>query len=157
MDINDYLIDQAGKDWPTLLNHWMPPLPSTFTLWLVNRFGDAFVVTDDVGVHMLDVGAAAFKRVADNRDHFASLLDSDNNADNWLMIPFVDRCRAAKMELASNQCYGFKVPPLLGGPYDLSNIEPVDIAAHYSRLSSLYKKAADLPDGTSLKAALTNR
>jgi hypothetical protein len=152
MDINDYLIDQAGKDWQTLLQDWMPPLPSTFTLWLVNRFGDLFVVTDDDVVHMLDVGAGAFKRVADNRDHFAQLLDQDGNAHNWLMIPFVDRCQAANMTLGPNQCYGFKIAPLLGGPYELANIEPTDLAVHYSMLADIHKQARNLPIGTPIKA-----
>jgi hypothetical protein len=156
MDINDYLIDQAGKDWPTLLKDWIPPLPPTFTLWLVNRFGDLFVVTDDNVVHMLDVTATVFKRVADNRDHFATLLDSDDNANNWLMIPFVDACRAANMQLSPNQCYGFKVPPLLGGPYELANIEPTDIAVYYSVLADLYQQTKDLPDGSRIRAVATD-
>ena len=57
MNLRDYLIDQAGKDWAQLLCDWAPPLPLSFTLWLVNRFGDAFVVTEDGAVSMLDVGA----------------------------------------------------------------------------------------------------
>jgi len=157
MDINDYLIDQAGKDWPTLLKDWMPPLPPAFTLWLVNRFGDLFVVTDDDAVHMLDVSAAAFKRVADNRDHFATLLDIDANANNWLMIPFVDACRAANMPLRPNQCYGFKVPPLLGGKYELANIAPTDITVHYSLLADIYKQTKDLPEGTPIKVAVFDK
>jgi len=29
MNINDYLIDQSGKDWSVLLRDWMPPLVVT--------------------------------------------------------------------------------------------------------------------------------
>ena len=76
MNLRDYLIDQAGKDWAQLLCDWAPPLPLSFTLWLVNRFGDAFVVTEDGAVSMLDVGAGSFERLADNRDHFSELLTS---------------------------------------------------------------------------------
>jgi hypothetical protein len=70
MDIHDYLIDQAGKDWPALFEDWGSLFPRRFTLWLVNRFGDAFVVLDDESVHMLNVGIGQIKRVADSRDHF---------------------------------------------------------------------------------------
>lgn len=66
MGINDYLINQSGKDWAAFLRDWMPPLPPSFTLWLVNRFGDAFVIIDEDGsVHMLDVGAGTAVHVAD--------------------------------------------------------------------------------------------
>lgn len=154
MDINDYLIDQTGKDWSEFLRDWMPPLPSSFTLWLVNRFGDAFVVADDGSVHMLDVGAGIFTRLADNRSHFADLLDADRNADNWLMIPLVDECRKAGMQLGSDQCFGFKIPPILGGKYQLSNVEPTDLAVHYSFLADIYKQTKDLPEGTQIKAVV---
>ena len=57
MNINDYLIDQRSKNWPQLLSGWGGTIPEAFTLWLVNRFGDAFLVVDDGSVHMLDAGA----------------------------------------------------------------------------------------------------
>jgi hypothetical protein len=82
MNIHDYLIDQAGKDWPALFSDWGSVLPRSFTLWLVNRFGDAFVVLDDGSVRMLDVGIGQFRPVADSRDHFATLLDVEANANN---------------------------------------------------------------------------
>jgi Domain of unknown function (DUF1851). len=155
MNINDYLIDQNGKDWAAFLRDWMPPLPSNFTLWLVNRFGDAFVVSDDDGsVHMLDVGAGTLTRVAENRSHFADLLDTDDNAHNWLMIPLVDECQNAGMSLGPSQCYGFKIPPVLGGKYEPANVEPTDLAVHYSLLADIYKQTKGLPDGTPIKAVV---
>jgi hypothetical protein len=88
MDVHDYLIDQNGKDWSELLSDWSSVLPSSFTIWLVNRFGDVFIVFEDGSIHMLDVGIGAIKRVADDRDHFTALLDIGDNANNWLMIPW---------------------------------------------------------------------
>ena len=92
MNINDYLIDQRGKDWPQLLSGWGRDIPESFTLWLVNRFGDAFLVVDDGSVHMLDAGGGQVSRIADSRDHFAELLDRDDNANNWLMLAELGVC-----------------------------------------------------------------
>src|SRR5262245_55972369 len=141
MNINDYLIDQNGKDWAALLRDWMPPLPSSFTLWLVNRFGDAFVVSEDDGsVRMLDVGAGTLTRVAGSRSHFADLTGTHGTANTWLMIPLVEDCRRAGMPLGPSQCYGFKIPPVLGGKYELANVAPTDLAVHYSFLADIYKQ-----------------
>jgi hypothetical protein len=156
MNINDYLIDQAGYDWASLLRDWMPPLPQSFTLWLVNRFADTFVVFEDESVHMLDVGAGTLARLADNRDDFASKLDEGDNANIWLMIPLVDACREAGMTLPAGQCYGYKIPPCLGGQYELSNVELTDIAIHYSFLADIYRQTKDLPDGTPVHAVVTD-
>ena len=152
MDINDYLIDQAGQSWSELLADWNAVLPPPFTLWLVNRFGDAIVVLNDESIHLLDVGAGRSKRIADNRDHFVELLGVEDNVNDWLMCALVDRCVAAGMKPGPNQCYGYKVPPMLGGEYDAENIELTDLSVHYSLLAQLHQKTKDLADGTKIGA-----
>ena len=155
MNINDYLIDQRNKDWSQLLSGWAGTLPESFTLWLVNRFGDAFLVLDDGSVHMLDIGGGQISQVADSRDHFANSIDLDDNANNWLMIPLVDQCATALPPLGESQCYGFKVPPMLGGEYILDNIEPTDLAVHYSLLADIHRQTKDMPDGTRVRLVTT--
>jgi hypothetical protein len=70
LSINDYLIEQSGIDWPVVLSGWSWLLPSKFTLWLVNRFADLFLVLPDGSIHVLDIGAGTLTRVADSRDDF---------------------------------------------------------------------------------------
>jgi hypothetical protein len=149
MQLENYLIDPTGKDWSSLLAGWKDALPATFTLWLVNRFGDLFVVFDDGSVHMLDVGLGVRRRLADNRAHFSKLLEVGDNANTWLMIPLVNACVSAGMGLGgATQCYGYKVPPILGGPYNASNVVPLDLGTHYAILANLYRQTKHLPDGT---------
>ncbi len=104
---------------------------------------------------MLDIGIGSLSRLADSRDDFATRLDAVDNADNWLMIPLVDACRESGMSLGAGQCYGFKIPPILGGPYELSNVVPTDIAIHYSFLADIYRQTKDLPDGTRIEVVTT--
>ena len=151
MNISDYLIAQPGKDWRRLLSGWLTALPARFTLWMVNRFGDLFVVLDDGSVHMLDVGIGRLKRVAEDRSHFSALMGVGDNANNWLMIPLVDACMAAGLSLGPNQCYGYKVPPILGGEYRVGNVEPTDLSVHYGLLADLYRQTRHLPDGTPIR------
>ncbi len=154
MNISDYLIDQSGKDWPELLSGWSDALPVTFNVWLVNRFGDVFAVYEDGSVHMLDVGIGSVERVADSRSHFADRLDIDDNANNWLLIEFVDDCIAAGLTLTDNQCFGFKIPPLLGGEYSVGNVVPTDLSVHYSLLADIWRQTKDLPDGTRIRTVV---
>jgi len=151
MNVHDYLIDQSGKDWSELLSNWSDALPSSFTVWLVNRFGDVFVAFEDGSVHMLDVGIGVIERVADDRDHFATLLDTGDNADNWFMIPLVDKCVAAGLYLGNDQCYGYKVPPILGGDYTVENMFPIGLAEHFSFLADIHRQTKNLPDGTRIE------
>src|SRR4051812_19966820 len=64
MSVHDYLIDHEGFDWPGLLSGWSWLLPPEFAVWLVNRFGDLFLVPPDGTVLMLDVGAGTLTKLA---------------------------------------------------------------------------------------------
>jgi len=157
MNIHDYLIEKSGKDWSELLSGWLGVLPASFTVWLVNRFGDVFAVFEDGSVHMLDVGTGVMQRLADSRDDFAALIDAGDNANNWLMIPLVEQCVAAGLTLSGGQCYGYKIPPILGGKYAVENVSPTNLSVHYSLLADIFRQTKDMPDGTRIKAVVIDR
>jgi hypothetical protein len=58
------------------------------------------------------------------------------------------------MSLQPGQCYGFKVPPLLGGEYEPGNIAPVDLAQNYAFLSDIWSQTVDMPDGTPVRLVI---
>jgi hypothetical protein len=153
--VHDYIIDHRGVDWPSILRDWSWLLPATLTVWIMNRFGDLFVVLEDGAVHMLDVGGGTFAKVADSRGDFAKKLDEGDNANQWLMIPLIDRLVASGLTLRDGQCYGYKVPPILGGDYTVENACVLPIAEHYGVNASIHKQTKDLPDGTQVVVRLT--
>ncbi len=140
MDVNDYLIHQEGKDWAELLSGWLNMLPPEFTVWLVNRVGDVFAVFEDGSVNMIDVGIGSIRKVAESRDDFVVQIDIGDNANDWLMIPLVDACVARGLVLGDDQCYGYKVPPILGGKYSVENFEPTNLSVHYSFLADVFQQ-----------------
>lgn len=157
MNIDDYLLDSTGIDWPTVLAPWNWLLPKALTVWLVNRFGDAFIVLDDNSVHMLDVGGGTFERLADSRDHFCDLLDVDHNASDWLMIPLIDALVAADKPLKPGCCYGYLRNPVLGGEYSVDNSIVIPIAEHYGLNAEIHQQIRDLPDGSQVTIKFTDR
>ena len=156
MNLTDYLLDQAGIDWATVLQPFHALLPPQVTIWLVNRYGDVVFVCDDESVQMLDVGGTALKRLADSRDQFASIMDDPGNGNDWLMIPLVDKCVAAGLLLQAGQCYSFRQPPLLGGDYTLANTTIMSLAEHYAFYGMLRDRTKDLPDGTKVHFRFTS-
>ena len=143
MNINDYLISPEGKNWTRLLNFWVPPLPARFTLWFVNRLGEVFVIGENNGVLRLDVGVGTCSEVARDQNHFAQLLDSDKRLpDEWFRIRLVDACREAGLNLRADECYGFKIPPTLGGRYEVSNLKPTNLLVHFSYQAYICKQDA---------------
>lgn len=148
---DDYIIDHSNVDWPGMLSPWHRLLPQDFTVWLMNRYGDLFVVMDDSSVWMFDVGCGTFERLAISRDDFCNQLEIDENRNNWLMVPLIDRLVAAGMLLGSGQCYGYTISPVLGGDYSVENTFVIPIEEHYSFNADLHEQIRDLPDGTPIK------
>jgi hypothetical protein len=140
MNIHDYLIDPAGKDWPRLLAYWTPPMPGDASLWLVNKLGEIFYASKGGTVHRLVVGTGAVEELAPDRQSFARLLDDPRNAEAWLRIGLVRACHEAGMRLSSEECFGFEVPPALQGAYVVSNLRPTNIYSHYSWLAHLARQ-----------------
>src|SRR5260370_37332089 len=103
--LTSYTIDHAGVDWPDLLACWAWLLPPEVSVWIVNRFGDLFLPFDDHSINMLDVGRGSFIRLADDREQLACLGDEGNNANQWLLIPLVDRLLAVEPTLRPGACY----------------------------------------------------
>jgi hypothetical protein len=137
MNIQDFLIDPSGKDWKKLFAYWIPPLVPDTALWFVNKLGEPFLALKDGSIHRLVVGTGTLEHLAPDRTTLARLLDVRGNADAWLRIGLVEGCQRAGMNLAPDECYGFKVPPALFGTYEVTNLQPTNIYSHYSWLAHM--------------------
>jgi len=156
MNLPDYLIDHSGIDWPEVLEHWRWRLPTTFKVWLVNRFGDLFLILDDGSVHWLDIGDGTLAKVAENRDDFCTKVDIANTANDWLMIPLVDRLVAAGKTLQPGQCYCYRLLPVLGGGCGIEDFVVKELTYLYAALGPIHERINDLPNGTQIEFKITD-
>lgn len=156
MDINDYLIDPRELDWHKLLDTWTWLVSGDFEVWLMNRFGDLFLIFDDGSIHMLDIGAGAIERLADSREEFFAKADQGGNGSDWFMIPLVTQLVASDMTLGEGECYSFKQPPILGGEYDVENSYVIPIEGHFHFYGSIHKQIKDLPDGAKVEIKMVD-
>jgi Domain of unknown function (DUF1851) len=150
MSIHDYLIDHRNFDWAQLFLRWEWLLPADVTVWLMNRFGDLFLILPDGSVQMLDIGAGLLTKMAESKDEFARLIDEDSNADDWLMIPLVDRLVVAGIHLQPGQCYSLLIPPVLGGDFAIENTVVLPIFEHFGVYGSFHKQLRGVPNGANV-------
>jgi hypothetical protein len=145
--IQDYLIDPAGIDWDAALAAWAWLLPEEFKLWFVNRFADLFLILPKGPILMLDVGIGTLTELAHSREDFLGKIDHDNNGSNWLLMPLVDRLAADGVRLEPGKCYGYKLPPVLGGEYAVENVAVLPIADYLGAYGSIHEELRNVPDG----------
>lgn len=148
MNVHDYLLSHENVDWSSVLEDWEWLLPQSFTVWLVNRFGDLIIVLDDGAIQLVDVGSGLMRPIADSRDDFAAKIDQEDHAEEWLLISLVNAAKLSGLSLGPNETYSYKTPPILGGDYTVANCEVCDLAVHYSILGQICRQTQKLPDGT---------
>lgn len=122
----------------------------------MNRFGDLFLNTDDERIHVLRLDDGSLRCLAHSRDQFCELLDQGSNANDWLMIPLVDRLVAAGKTLKTGECYGFIKIPILGGDYVFENVEVRTVDFQYAALGPIFEQLEGTPDGTRVTFCVQN-
>jgi len=151
LDLNDYLIEPEGIDWPKALDSWKWLLPKDFDLWLVTRFGDCFLEMTDGEIHLLNVGDGTLTEVAESGEEFATKMENEDNFADWLMAPLVDLLAEKKVKLKKGQCYGFKVLPVLGGEFEPKNIAPISIIEYLGASGEMHSQLKDVADGAQVQ------
>ncbi len=146
MALEHYTIQHGGCDWSKLLEPWAQLLPVEFEIWMVNCFGDVFLVSADESVHLLRLEDAECLKLAASREEFAQLAGVDGNDRDWFLIPLVDEL-AKSLPLPRGYCYGFVQLPILGGNYVASNVRTFPLAEIYGFTASIHQQLKGLPDG----------
>lgn len=151
MNIHDYLINQTGLDWSSLLKEWNWLLPPKFSVWLFTRAGDLFIKLPDGSIHTLQVGSGELKQVANSREDACVKINEAEVAKEWLMIPVVDQLVASGCVLGIGQCYSYKMLPILGGSYAPEGRALLSLREHFGLWGELHHKVSNLPDGAEIE------
>jgi hypothetical protein len=145
IDLDDYLIGVEAPVWGPWLASFAPPLPVQFDIFLVSRFLDVFLIYPDGSVNWLEIQSGRLTQLTPSRAEFEAAMETQY--PYWLMTGAVDAAVARGMKLGAGQCYAFKVPPILGGGYDIENVEVSELKPTLSVLGEIFRQAMRLPAG----------
>jgi hypothetical protein len=134
-----------------LLEDWMWLLKKPHTLIAMTNFGDLFVQDKGGHVHFLDLVSGDLKEVANSTAELQQLVAQKENQKRWFLTDLLTQLEHAGLLLSPGQCFGFKIPPALGGRVELSNVEIVPLAVHISLMGQIHQQVKDLPAGTRIK------
>jgi len=150
-DRSQYFAD--GEAWPDdMLASWRWLIgEQAFSIVRVTAMGSLFVADSKGAVHFLDTTEGSFRRVADSRESLEELFDSSDNRRGLLWSFFVRELRTSGVPLGPGQCYGWKVPPGLGGEADFGNVEPTDVITHVSIQGQLHEQTRTMAPGTRIE------
>lgn len=135
-----------------LREQWSWLLPDPLKAFMASAMGDVFLEGDDGAVFWLDTGRGKLEMIAPSRDAFMAELRT--KAEDWFLASLVDELLEAGIVLDSEQCYGYKVLPVLGGKYEVANVAPMAALAWYGFSGHVHGQIRDLPDGAQVSLAV---
>ena len=151
MNWEQLTIDPAGLDCDRLLADWRWLVPAGLRPFSLTLFGDWFFEDERGRVVFLDTVAGRLTELAPSRVAFLAARDDPENRDEWYMAYLAERCRERGIVPGPGQCLSFKLPPVLSGSLDVSNVEVCDLLVHQSITAQIHQGVKDLPEGTRIR------
>jgi hypothetical protein len=102
---------------------------------LITALGDLFLRDETGAILRLDTCSGLLGQVADF-------------ADKRFFPQLVRRLQAIGMGLGPGQCYGYKLPSVVGGATEVANMEPTNLSLHCGLFGQLHRGLKALPEGT---------
>lgn len=152
VDWNRLLIRTDRPDIPEMLSCWEWLIGRDKHPLVMTKFGDWFLADPEGRVHYLDLLEGTCTRVAASVAEFEQSMQEPEKLDAWFMLVFCDALYSAGHDPGEDQCFGFKVPPRLGAPIDLTNMEVANLKAYQVWMSEVAK----IPPGTTVDAITVN-
>ena len=114
----------------------------------MTSFGDWFLEAEDGAIHFLDAVAGELRPIAGSQAEFEEKANLQENLDDWFIAELVVLLRERGMNLKKGECYGYKLPPAVGGKMEVENIEATDLMVHQAVLGQILEQTKKLPPGT---------
>ncbi|MBI3855622.1 MAG: DUF1851 domain-containing protein [Planctomycetes bacterium] len=148
MHWRDMALDVTHQDCDRLLSPWGWILRGRhFVPVAMTSFGDWFLEADDGAIHFLDAIAGELKPVAASRTEFEEKAGLQRNLDEWFMAGLVLLLRERGIHPKEGECYGYKLPPAVGGKLEVENIEVTDLMIHQAILGQILEQNRKLSPG----------
>ena len=117
----------------------------------VNDFGNVIVESDDGQVWHICPEELECNRIAGSTAEFERVRASEDFVLDWKMERLVELGRSIHGTPPEGRCFCLKIPGVLGGAYDGSNLGTISIAELLASSGDLALQIKDLPDGTQVR------
>lgn len=149
IDLSQLAIHPTDDDIVRALESWGWLRISEFRPLLVTAFGDVFFDTPK-GIQFLDTMEGNLRPAADDLNGLSWLLRNSEGRDKWLLEGLVQGARDRGQILGPDQCYDFKVAPILGGPIDAESVHAMSFVVKVNIAGQLHQQIKALPPGTKI-------
>ena len=131
--IENFDVEEALESW-----HWL--YPKEYTPLFLTAFGDWILGSPDGSIHLLDIIEGQVTKIAENNIEFNRLKETTKKKDEWFLESLVLGLVNQNILLKPGECYGFEIPPILGGKIEIGNVRPFLIAVYEAITGQIHEQ-----------------
>jgi hypothetical protein len=121
-----------------------------------NEFGNLIVCGADGTYWRICPEELSCEQIAPNAEEFARVAASEEFRIDWEMEPLVQLARKKLGPPGKGECYCLKVPAVIGGQYDASNLGLISQDELVSFSGDMACQIKDVPDGEKVHINIVN-
>jgi hypothetical protein len=91
-------------------------------------------------IHFLDLLEGTLTCIAPSESEFNRLLEQAENRNRWFTTDWVSICYRQGLLPKAGECFGWKVHPVFGGAFDLSNLQLFYLSVYESVVGQLFRQ-----------------
>jgi hypothetical protein len=138
-------------DHARVLDAWKWLMPADFKPFLLTAFGDWILGAPDGAIYLMDTLEGQLTRIAETGREYNDCVDNDQDKrDSWLYEGLVIGQASRGVFLEKGECFGWIIPPIIGGSFEADNIKPHNIVAYETVVGALHQQIRDLPPGSTV-------
>lgn len=138
--MREIAIDCEGLDWKPLLSDWRWLVPADHVPMLLGAFGDWIIAGPDGTVWNLDLLEGRYERIAADASQFHEAAAEEANMNRWLTADWATMAFERGLFPERDECLGWKIHPILGGPFSIENIEVFRLTVYQSLMAQMHRQ-----------------
>ncbi len=112
-----------------------------------NLFGNLIVLSTDGSYWRICPEEWSCEQIASDSRSFVQLFQDDAFQSDWQMTILVEGAEQQFGPPADGQCYCLKIPAIVGGTYEITNVGTISLQELISASGEMAAQIVDVPDG----------
>jgi hypothetical protein len=136
----DLAISCEDMDCERLLIEWHRLVPPDATALMIGIFGDWIFGVPDGSHWHLDLLEGQFRQVARDSTDFNAKKREEKYRDEWFRADWAGIALQNGFRPNRDECLGWKLAPVLGGPFSVENIQVFSLLVYQSINGQLFRQ-----------------
>ncbi|WP_374500640.1 hypothetical protein [Pseudoxanthomonas sp.] len=144
-ELRPLMIEAAQYDTAALLAEWSWLVPATDTPLFISAFGDWAFGNPDGSLWALSVLEGSYTQVARDSTEYNILNKSAEWLEQTFIAGWLPIAAGHGLEPEKDQCLGWRLHPLLGGKFEVANLQLFHMNVYQSLMGQLHRQLQQRP------------